>query len=233
MDRRNMFYATMASCLGTIRLRSNGQQLTGVYFADQKDCPHQDEPAGVPASRPSPAAGTMHGMAIRNFRIFKPTDAGLFGPSAATVQTAGATGVHDGDRIEIHNTGLSLAPANTPPAARAVFMQAQAQLNEYFAGRRHAFSVPLRLQGTEFQKQVWEALLNIPYGQYVSYGELAERAGLQARHGRPVGTAVGRNPVSIIVPCHRVLSGTGTLTGYTGGLERKVALLELEGFSFR
>lgn len=228
-----MFYATMTSCLGPIRLRSNGQQLTGVYFSDQKDCPRQDEPAGAPASRPSPAAGTMHGMAIRHFKIFRPTDAGLFGPSAAMVQNADATRADDGDHIEAHDTGLSLAQTNAPPAARAILMQAQAELNEYFAGRRHAFTVPLQLQGTEFQKQIWQALLAIPYGQYVSYGELAERAGLQAKHGRPVGTAVGRNPISIIVPCHRVLSGTGTLTGYTGGLERKVALLELEGFSFR
>jgi methylated-DNA-[protein]-cysteine S-methyltransferase len=227
-----MFYATMASCLGTIQLRSNGTHLTGVYFTDQKDCPRQGELTDAPASRPSPAAGTMHGMAIRNFKIYRPTDAGLFGHDAMA-QAHAANSTSGGDHIAPDDAGLSLGQTDTPPAIRAVFRRAQGELNEYFAGKNHAFTVPLQLQGTEFQKRVWEALLTIPYGQYVSYGELAQRVGLEARHGRPVGTAVGRNPVSIIVPCHRVISGAGTLTGYTGGLERKVALLELEGFAFR
>ncbi len=103
---------------------------------------------------------------------------------------------------------------------------------QYFAGQRQEFTLPLQPAGTPFQKKVWQALLAIPYAQLRSYGELANEAGLSMQHGRPVGTAVGRNPISIIIPCHRVLSASGALTGYTGGLHRKLALLELEGLTF-
>jgi len=111
-------------------------------------------------------------------------------------------------------------------------MHTQAQLGEYFAGRRMSFELPLNLSGTEFQVRIWKALCQVPYGELASYGELATMAGLGSGHGRAVGTAVGRNPVSIIVPCHRIIGSNQTLTGYTGGLSRKVALLELEGFAF-
>jgi len=101
------------------------------------------------------------------------------------------------------------------------------QLEEYFARRRRAFDIPLRLQGTPFQMNVWKALLEIPLGGTVSYGELAGRV-KRKDAVRPVGAAVGRNPVSVIVPCHRVIGRDGSLTGYAGGLERKRALLDLE-----
>jgi methylated-DNA-[protein]-cysteine S-methyltransferase len=101
------------------------------------------------------------------------------------------------------------------------------QLEAYFAGSRETFDVPLDLQGTDFQRRVWAGLLEIPYGETMSYGELARRV---ARHGasRAVGLANGRNPVAIIVPCHRVIGADGTLTGYGGGLDRKVWLLDHE-----
>ena len=118
-----------------------------------------------------------------------------------------------------------------PAGARAVFEQAREELDDYFNDGRQVFSVPLLLQGTDFQRKVWKALLDIPYGHCISYRDVALAAGLSAQHGRPVGTAVGRNPVAIMVPCHRVLSHAGRLNGYTGGLERKLALLELEGFT--
>ena len=103
------------------------------------------------------------------------------------------------------------------------------QLAEYFAGQRSAFDVPLDLRcGTEFQQSVWQALLAIPQGDVVSYGEVSRRIG-NPRAVRAVGGAIGRNPVSIIVPCHRVTGSKGALTGYAGGLERKTALLRLEG----
>jgi methylated-DNA-[protein]-cysteine S-methyltransferase len=103
------------------------------------------------------------------------------------------------------------------------------QLGDYFAGRRTAFDVPLDLaHGTDFQQSVWQALLKIPQGGTASYGELSARIGKPAAV-RAVGAAVGRNPVSIIVPCHRVMGAGGALTGYAGGLERKSALLRLEG----
>ncbi|NYT86058.1 methylated-DNA--[protein]-cysteine S-methyltransferase [Pusillimonas harenae] len=120
---------------------------------------------------------------------------------------------------------------DTPDGTVHLFEQTQSELKEYFDGSRQVFTMPIHLDGTEFQKKVWQALLTIPYGEYVSYGDVALAAGLTAQHGRPVGTAVGRNPLTIIVPCHRVLASSGRLNGYTGGLERKFALLELEGFT--
>lgn len=101
------------------------------------------------------------------------------------------------------------------------------QIGEYLAGARLTFDVPLDLQGTPFQQRVWRALLEIPAGTTVSYGDLAARVGAPTS-ARAVGAAVGRNPVSVIVPCHRVVGASGSLTGYAGGLDRKRALLDLE-----
>jgi methylated-DNA-[protein]-cysteine S-methyltransferase len=110
----------------------------------------------------------------------------------------------------------------------AVLREARRQLDEYFAGERPAFDLPLAPTGTSFQQSVWTALCAIPYGETMSYGALAESIG--ARHGvRAVGAAVGRNPISIVIPCHRVIGADRSLTGYAGGLPRKQALLELEG----
>ncbi|MHB1249046.1 MAG: methylated-DNA--[protein]-cysteine S-methyltransferase [Polaromonas sp.] len=109
-----------------------------------------------------------------------------------------------------------------------VLKQVSQQLTEYFAGQRSHFEVPLDLTGgTPFQQSVWQALLAIPYGGSASYGEVSQRIGKPAAV-RAVGAAVGRNPVSIIVPCHRVMGADGSLTGYAGGLHRKTALLKLE-----
>jgi methylated-DNA-[protein]-cysteine S-methyltransferase len=106
---------------------------------------------------------------------------------------------------------------------------AVAQLAAYFAGQRTTFDLPLDLRaGTAFQQSVWDALRTIPRGGTTSYAELARRLG-KPQAARAIGAAVGRNPVSIVVPCHRVLGTDGTLTGYAGGLERKTALLQLEG----
>ena len=105
--------------------------------------------------------------------------------------------------------------------------EAQRQLEEYFAGERTEFSLPLESHGTDFQQRVWRALRAIPFGTTISYGELARRIG-NPRAVRAVGLANGRNPISIIVPCHRVIGANGTLTGYGGGLERKRFLLALE-----
>ena len=110
-----------------------------------------------------------------------------------------------------------------------VLQQVMTQLTEYFTGQRTQFDVPLDLAyGTAFQQSVWQALLKIPQGGTASYGEVSQRIGKPAAV-RAVGAAVGRNPVSIIVPCHRVMGANGALTGYAGGLERKTALLKLEG----
>lgn len=105
--------------------------------------------------------------------------------------------------------------------------QAERQLEEYFQGKRKIFELPLRYGGTEFQRQVWEALLTIPYGETVSYQEIARRVGRE-RAVRAVGTAIGRNPLGIVIPCHRVIGKDGGLHGFGGGLENKKMLLELE-----
>ena len=103
----------------------------------------------------------------------------------------------------------------------------RAQLEEYFEGRRADFDLPLHLEGTPFQRLVWRALQEIPYGETVTYGELARRIG-RPSSPRAVGAANGSNPISVIVPCHRVIGSDGTLTGYGGGIERKRHLLDLE-----
>jgi methylated-DNA-[protein]-cysteine S-methyltransferase len=109
------------------------------------------------------------------------------------------------------------------------FELAEAQLAEYFAGERTGFELETAAAGDEFQRQVWEQIDRIPYGETTSYGEIARELGSDPTLARRVGGAVGRNPLSIVTPCHRVVGKDGNLTGYAGGLERKRRLLELEG----
>ncbi|BBX72634.1 methylated-DNA--[protein]-cysteine S-methyltransferase [Mycobacterium shinjukuense] len=108
-----------------------------------------------------------------------------------------------------------------------VFADAVDQLNAYFAGQLTDFDIELDLWGTEFQLKVWQALRTIPYGETRSYGQIADQIGAPGA-ARAVGLANGRNPIAIVVPCHRVIGASGKLTGYGGGLDRKQALLELE-----
>jgi len=105
--------------------------------------------------------------------------------------------------------------------------EAARQLNEYFEGRRKDFDLPLLPEGTQFQKSVWRKLQDIPYGQTISYGELARRVG-NPKASRAVGAANGQNPIPIVIPCHRVIGANGKLTGFGGGLPTKEALLGLE-----
>ncbi|WP_308294993.1 methylated-DNA--[protein]-cysteine S-methyltransferase [Streptomyces sp. NK08204] len=109
------------------------------------------------------------------------------------------------------------------------FRAARAQLAAYFAGELSVFRLPLHAQGTEFRQRVWAALDEVPYGATVSYGEIAARIGASRAAVRAVGGAVGANPLLIVRPCHRVIGADGSMTGYAGGLERKVRLLTLEG----
>jgi methylated-DNA-[protein]-cysteine S-methyltransferase len=106
------------------------------------------------------------------------------------------------------------------------------QVAEYFAGRRHAFELPLAAAGTPFQRRVWDEISRIPYGETVSYAELAARAKAPGA-ARAAGAATGRNPLAIVVPCHRVIGARGALTGYAGGMDRKARLLALEGAAER
>ncbi len=109
-----------------------------------------------------------------------------------------------------------------------VLLEAERQLNEYFEGKRSLFTIDLDPIGTDFQRQVWGALSTIPYGETRSYSEIARQIG-NSKAVRAVGAANGRNPISIIVPCHRVIGTSGELTGFAGGLEVKACLLSLEG----
>ena len=117
-----------------------------------------------------------------------------------------------------------LHEANNSP----VLLEAQRQLQEYFAGTRNQFTLELDFTGTDFQKQVWQALLTIPFGETRSYSQIAQQIG-NPKAVRAVGAANGRNPISIIAPCHRVIGASGELTGFAGGLQAKQYLLALEG----
>ena len=125
---------------------------------------------------------------------------------------------------QAHHPGTIDAPQQP---GDALLHQAAQQLQAYFAGERDSFDVPLDLQGTAFQRSVWQALLRIDAGTTCTYGDIAAALG-QPSAVRAVGGAVGRNPLSVIVPCHRVVGRDGTLTGYAGGMDRKRALLRLE-----
>jgi methylated-DNA-[protein]-cysteine S-methyltransferase len=134
-------------------------------------------------------------------------------------------------------TGLFMEPSRKVPQpidgwaldlTIAPLAETVRQLNEYFAGVRREFDLPLHFEGTTFQRRVWNELTQIPYGETWSYGQLASRIGNPGA-SRAVGLANGRNPISILVPCHRVIGADGSLTGYGGGLERKRWLLAHEG----
>ncbi|MDE3016483.1 MAG: methylated-DNA--[protein]-cysteine S-methyltransferase [Pseudomonadota bacterium] len=121
----------------------------------------------------------------------------------------------------------SASPLMEEEIGHPILKEAEAQLKEYFAGRRKAFDLPLDPQGSMFQLKAWRELQKIPYGQTISYGEQARRVG-DAKKARAVGMANGRNPLAIVVPCHRVIGSTGALTGFGGGLKAKQYLLDLE-----
>jgi methylated-DNA-[protein]-cysteine S-methyltransferase len=116
----------------------------------------------------------------------------------------------------------------TSDVSAGPLLEAARQLEEYFTRRRRAFDLPIRMQGTEFQRRAWRSLMDIPFGETRSYGEQARRIG-NPNASRAVGLANGRNPIPIIVPCHRVIGADGSLTGFGGGIERKRWLLAHEG----
>jgi methylated-DNA-[protein]-cysteine S-methyltransferase len=126
---------------------------------------------------------------------------------------------------------VKLGPMNLDPR-HPILVETERQLMEYFAGQRTTFDLPLEPDGTAFQKKVWRALREIPFGRTKSYLDLAKTVG-SARASRAVGAANGKNPLSIIVPCHRLVGTDGALTGFSGGLERKAALLALESEPMR
>lgn len=140
----------------------------------------------------------------------------------AVVETDGALSrIWVGDR-------LSLVPGEIEVKETLLLKETRRQLDAYFAGTLRQFDLPLTLKGSAFQLQVWHLLQEIPYGETITYGELARRAG-NPQASRAVGMANSRNPLPVIVPCHRVVGSHGKLTGYTGGLDVKVKLLGIEG----
>lgn len=207
-------YAAFDSPLGQMLLEAQGVALSGLYFTGQKDCPLL---AGLPVAQSAardPASGVLSdGRVIRTIRVRKADMCDV--------------------PAEKDECGALYYPAAMPRAeARTVLDAAYAQLREYFKRERQDFDLPLSTHGTMFQERVWQALRTIPYGEVLSYGQLALKMGLSAQHSRAVGAAVGRNPLTIILPCHRVLARDGSLNGYTGGLSRKVVLLQIEGYTF-
>ena len=164
---------------------------------------------------------------MRNNPLYYIEHASPLGQLTLVASQAGICGIYFFDQRSFHGT------AGWQPAAdHALLRRTAQQLDEYFAGLRTGFDVALDLQmsGTPFQQQVWQELLCIDYGTTSTYGRHAERIA-RPRAVRAVGGAIGKNPVSIIVPCHRVLGSSGALTGYDGGLARKKYLLQLEGQS--
>jgi methylated-DNA-[protein]-cysteine S-methyltransferase len=129
--------------------------------------------------------------------------------------------------LYMHEQAYHPDPVTFGPAMRYGFEEVAQQLGEFFAGERREFTVPIAPSGTPFQRRVWSGLLTIPYGETRTYGQLADA--IADRHmTRAVGSATGRNPISIIIPCHRLIGADGSLTGYAGGLARKRHLLDLE-----
>ena len=144
------------------------------------------------------------------------------GPLLMTAGETGISGLYMDTDLEGH-----IRPGADWVEDAARFEEARRQLDEYFAGHRAEFDLPLSPRGTAFQREVWAALQTIPYGEVRSYGQIAAQIGRPGA-SRAVGLANGRNPISVIVPCHRVIGASGALTGYGGGLPRKRLLLDLE-----
>lgn len=132
----------------------------------------------------------------------------------------------DGDVLTAINFDAEPLRSTTP---EPILDETERQLREYFDGERQQFDLPLARRGTDFQRRVWDALIEIPFGTTTTYGRVAAGLGLVPGASRAVGLANGSNPIPVIVPCHRVIGASGTLTGYAGGVDKKQRLLDLEG----
>lgn len=146
------------------------------------------------------------------------------GPLFATAVGGSLTGLY----FEGGRHAPPISPSWVEDKQHRALAECARQLADYFSGRRRDFDLPMAPSGTPFQVRVWREIARIPYGETISYAELARRAGAPGS-ARAAGAATGRNPLSIVVPCHRVVASGGALTGYAGGLERKARLLEIEG----
>lgn len=211
--------ALLDTPLGPVLLRASDQGLTGLYFLDQRDAPVLDL-AGLPGTEALPRItdsrqGFHAGQSLASLSV------------SARHETAGDSPVTHWEQSAVGG----LRPVLPNAALSPFFLIVREQLGHYFLGKLQTFTVPLDLEaiGTPFQVSIWKALTKIPYGCCVSYADLARAAGYGPQHSRATGVAVGKNPISILVPCHRIVSSNHRLTGYSGGLHRKRALLLLEG----
>lgn len=180
----------------------------------------QSPPAPPIDVRPAEAPVRFQGPAVDTSTTYRVVDSPV-GPLTLTGHGATLT------RCWFDGPGTGADPTQGLERDDAAFAEAVDQLAAYFERRLHTFDLDLQPAGTEFQRRVWSALCRIPYGETWSYGRLADEVGSPGG-ARAVGLANGRNPIGIIVPCHRVIGADGTLTGYAGGLERKQLLLDLE-----
>jgi len=146
------------------------------------------------------------------------------GPMLALAEDGALTGLDFTDAKYVR----AIEPGWREDPASPLLLECARQVREYFAGRRRAFELPLAPRGTGFQRRVWTQIARIGYGETLTYAELAKRSGAEGS-ARAAGAATGRNPLAIVVPCHRVVGSRGSLTGYAGGVERKARLLALEG----
>ena len=228
MQAETLFHREIETPLGLAVLAADTTGLAGFYFSDQRDCPIAlDQRRTQRISNPQ--AREHEGTMLRRYRVLTRsgnTDKALRHPLYTKVNWQRGVAAEDASRAQRANGSL-------PDSVLSYFEQTMEELDAYFRGRLTRFSVPLSLKGTPFQVKVWKALAKLPEDQLISYSELGRTAGVSPGAYRAVGVAVGRNPVSIIVPCHRVVAADARLTGYGGGLERKVALLEHEGFQLR
>lgn len=205
--------AHIATPLGTALLVASDTGLAGFWFDGQAHHPLAADSRDETATTPSRAAGGTETSTLAVAAVAMPSELPASAPDVATAGAAVVAPVRF-DLPEVPSHPM-LAPAI-------------AQLADYWRGERRHFELALDLRGTPFQQAVWQQLLAIDCGDTSTYGGIATRIGKSAAV-RAVGAAVGRNPVSVIVPCHRVVGGNGDLTGYAGGLDRKRALLTLEG----
>ncbi|QJR80752.1 methylated-DNA--[protein]-cysteine S-methyltransferase [Alteromonas pelagimontana] len=148
------------------------------------------------------------------------------GSICVTADDNGITAVRFIEPRFLGQTSCDLAPSDLAPSE--LTQEACQQLQAYFAGKLQRFDLPLSMQGTPFQQQVWRALSEVEFGTTASYGIIAQKVG-RPKGARAVGMANGRNPIAIVVPCHRIIGSNGRLTGYAGGMQRKAYLLNLEG----
>lgn len=229
----SVHHAHVDTPLGTVLLCADATCLTGLYFVDQLDCPKVGETNdAIPLPR-KPSDGMHHGRAIRLLRIRQTANLPLFDDEgvAPAAQASRERPIFNTQGADLLLGPLTPLDEEMPAAALAILQLARDELQAYFQGKLKVFSVPVHASGSVFQQAVWRALIEIPYGRHVSYGDIAKQLERPASHARAIGTAVGANPVSIIIPCHRVVSGTKAMTGYSGGLSRKLALLEIEGMT--